>query len=127
LKKRARRLEERLAAFESREIIRAAEGRVIAGVLEDKTPEEARFLALAIVKGGEYAVAYGAVGERQAHVILARSEALKADLRQAVPAVAAIVPVKGGGGPSLVELVMADQARLADAVAAAATWLRENA
>ena len=68
LKKRARRLEERLAAFESREIIRSAAGRVIAGVLEDKTPEEARFLALAIVKGGPFAVAYGAVGESQAHV-----------------------------------------------------------
>ena len=127
LKKRARRLEERLAAFESREIIRSAAGRVIAGVLEDKTPEEARFLALAIVKGGPFAVAYGAVGESQAHVLVARSEALKTDLRQVVPVVAAVVPVKGGGGPSLVELVMADRARLGDAVDAAAAWLRDNA
>jgi len=126
LKKRARRLEERLAAFESREVIRAAAGRVIAGVLEDKTPEEARFLALAIVKNGEFAVAYGVAGESQAHVIVARSETFKADLRQVVPVVAAVIPVKGGGGPSLVELVMTEQARLADAVAAAAAWLREN-
>ena len=71
-------------------------------------------------------MAYGAVGESQAHVIIARSETLKPDLRQVVPAVAAVVPVKGGGGPSLVELVMADQARLGDAVDAAAAWLREN-
>jgi alanyl-tRNA synthetase len=127
LKKRARRLEERLAAFESQEIIRAAAGRVIAGVLEDKAPEEARFLALAIVKSGAFAVAYGASGESQGHLILARSEGLKADLRQVVPVVAALVPVKGGGGPSLVELVMADKARLGAAVDAAAAWLRENA
>ncbi len=127
LKKRARRLEERLAAFEAQEIVRAAAGRVIAGVLEDKTPEEARFLALNIIKSGEFAVAYGASGESQGHVIVARSEALKSDLRQVVPVVAALVPVKGGGGPSLVELVMADKARLGDAVAVAAAWLRENA
>ncbi|MEN6560834.1 MAG: alanyl-tRNA editing protein [Acidobacteriota bacterium] len=127
LKKRARRLEERLAAFEAAEIVRAAPGRVVAGVLEDKTPEEARFLALNIVRRGDFAVAYGASGESQGHVILARAESLKADLRQAVPAVAAVVPVKGGGGPSLVELVTADKSRLGAAVEAAARWLAENA
>ena len=126
LKKRARRLEERLAAFESQEIIRTAAGRVIAGVLEDKTPEEARFLALNIIKSGEFAVAYGASAQSQGHLIVARSEAFKADLRQVVPVVAALVPVKGGGGPSLIELVMADTAKLGDAVGAAAAWLREN-
>jgi alanyl-tRNA synthetase len=127
LKKRARQLEERLAAFEAEGIVRTAPGRVVAQVLVDRTPEEARFLALAVIKRGDLAVAYGAETEAQAHLILARSEGLKADLRQAIPAVAGIVPVKGGGGPSLVELVMADKGRLKDAVAAAAAWLEENA
>jgi hypothetical protein len=72
-------------------------------------------------------VAYGTATESQGHVVLARSASLRADLRQAVPAVAAIVAVKGGGGPSLVELVTADPGRLKDAVAAAAAWLEENA
>lgn len=125
-KKRTRQLNERLAAFESEEVVRAASGRVIAGVLEDRTPEEARSLALAIAKRGEFVVVYGAAGESQAHLILARSDALKADLRQLVPVVAAVVPVKGGGGPSLVELVTADKGGLKDAVAAAADWLRKN-
>ena len=127
LKKRARGLGERLAAFESEEIVRAAGGRVVAGILDDRTPEEARALALAVVRRGELAVAYGAAGESQGHLILARSENLKADLRQLVPVVAAVVPVKGGGGPSLVELVTAEPARLREAVDAAAAWLRENA
>lgn len=127
LKKRARQLEERLAAFEAAEIVRSAPGRVIAGVLEGRTPEEARFLALNVVKAGEFAVAYGAATGTQGHVILARAAALPADLRQAIPAVAAVAPVKGGGGPSLVELVSADPGRLADAVAAAAAWLTEHA
>ena len=125
-KKRTRQLNERLAAFESQEVIRTASGGVIAGVLEDRTPEEVRFLALNITKRGDFAVVYGAAGESQGHLILARSEALKADLRQLVPVVAAVVPVKGGGGPSLVELVTADKSRLKEAVDAAAAWLREN-
>ena len=127
LKKRARHLEERLAAFEADGIVKAAQGRVISGVLEDRSPEEARFLALNVIRRGDLAVAYGARGEAQAHLILARSESLKADLRQLVPIIAAVVPVKGGGGPSLVELVMTDKGRLKEAVEAAAAWLAENA
>lgn len=126
LKKRARRLEERLAAFEAGEIIRAAAGPLIAGVLEDKTPEEARFLALNIVKSGEFAVAYGVLGENQGHLIVARSDSLQADLRKIVPVVGAVVPVKGGGGPSLVELVTVEKVRLQEAVDAAVAWLRTS-
>jgi alanyl-tRNA synthetase len=126
-KKRVRHLGERLAAFESEEIIRTAGGRVIAGVLEDRTPEEARFLALAIIKRGDFAVAYGAAaGESQGHLVVARSESSKADLRRLVPVIAAVVPVKGGGGPSLIELVTSDKGRLKEVIETASAWLREN-
>ncbi|HSA94994.1 MAG TPA: alanine--tRNA ligase-related protein [Acidobacteriota bacterium] len=127
LKKRARKLEERLAAFEAAEIIRAAPGRIVAAVLEDRTADEARFLALNIIKSGEFAVAYGASGEAQGHLIVARSESLTADLRQLIPAVAAVTPVKGGGGPSLIELVTPEKARLREMIDAAAAWLEANA
>jgi alanyl-tRNA synthetase len=126
LRKRARRLEERLAAFEAAEIVRAATGPIISGTLEDKTPEEARFLALNIIKSGEFAVVYGIAAESQGHLILARSESLKPDLRRLVPVVGAVLPVKGGGGPSLVELVTAEKDRLKEAVDAAVDWLRKN-
>jgi alanyl-tRNA synthetase len=126
MKKRARRFAERLATFESQEYIRTAAERVIAGVLDDKTPEEARLLALAIVKSGAFAVAFGAESESQGHLLLARAETLKPDLRQLAQAVGTVAPVKGGGSPSLVELVMADKGKLAEAVDAAAAWLREN-
>ena len=126
-KKRLRQLGDLLAGFESQEIVRSAAGRVVAGILEDKTPEEARSLALHVVKRGDLAVAYGAVGESQAHLILARADSIKTDLRQIVPVVSAVALVKGGGGPSLVELVLGDKARLKEAVEAAAAWLRENA
>jgi alanyl-tRNA synthetase len=126
LKKRSRRLGERLAAFEAGEVIRTASGTVIAGILEDKTPDEARFLALNIVKNGEFAVVYGAPGESQSHLIAARSDSLRADLRQIVAVVGAVVPVRGGGGPSLVELVTVEKAGLQAAIDAAVAWLREN-
>jgi len=126
LKKKARRLAEQLAAFEARELIRTASGRLICGVLEDKTPDEARSLALNIIKCGEFAVVYGAAGETQGHIIVARADSLQADLRQLVPAVAARVPVKGGGGPSLIELVTPEQALVREAVDTAAAWLRER-
>jgi alanyl-tRNA synthetase len=126
MKKRARRLEERLAAFEAGEVIGVASGPVIAGVLEDKTPDEARFLALNIVKSGEFAVVYGVGGESQGHLIAARSDSLPVDLRKLVPAIGAVVPCKGGGGPSLVELVTPEKERLQEAVDAAVAWFRTN-
>jgi alanyl-tRNA synthetase len=127
LKKRARRLEERLAAFEAAEVVRSAAGPVIAGVLEDRTPEEARFLALNVIKNGEFAVVYGAAGESQGHLVVARSESIRTDLRELIPVVGAALPVRGGGGPSLIELVTPEKARLREAVDVAAAWLREKA
>jgi len=127
LKKRARHLEERLAAFEAAEIVRTATDRFVSGFLGDKTPEEARFLALNIIRNGEFYVVYGASSESQGHLIAARSESLKTDLRQLAAIVGAVLPLKGGGGPSLVELVTAEKARLREAVDAAVAWLRANA
>ena len=126
LRKRSCRLEERLAAFDAQEIIRGASGRIIAAVLPDRTPEEARFLALNIIRSGAFAVVYGATGEEQAHLILARSESLTADLRLLIPVVSAVVPVKGGGGPSLVELVTPAKDKLGAAVEAARAWLEAH-
>jgi len=127
LKKRARHLEERLAAFEAAEVVRTATDRLVSGLLGDKTPEEARFLALNIIRHGEFYVVYGAASESQGHLIAARSDSLKTDLRQLAAVVGAVIPVKGGGGPSLVELVTAEKARLREAVDAAVAWVRANA
>jgi alanyl-tRNA synthetase len=127
LKKRARGLEERLAAFEAEAVVRAATGPLVFGLLADKTPEEARFLALNVVKGGEFTVVYGASSESQGHLIAARSASLKTDLRELAPVVGAVVPVKGGGGPTLIELVTSERARLGEAVDAAVAWLKAKA
>ncbi|HEX2695560.1 MAG TPA: alanyl-tRNA editing protein, partial [Acidobacteriota bacterium] len=81
LKKRARRLEERVAAFEAGQLVREASGKVIQAVFEDRSPEEARFLALNIIKQGEFVVLFAAPGEERSHIILAAAEALGLDAR----------------------------------------------
>jgi hypothetical protein len=48
------------------------------------------------------------------------------DLRNLVPVVGSILPIKGGGGPSLIELVTPEKARLQESVDAAVAWLRAN-
>ena len=126
LRKRIRGLQERVASFEAQEIIRQASGRLIAAVLPDKSPEEARLLALNITRAGEFAVLYGIAGEGQGHLIFARSEGLTADLRGLVPIVGAVTSVKGGGGPSLVELVTPEKDKLGTAIEAARAWLEER-
>jgi len=123
LRKRIRRLQERVASFDAQEIIRQAPGRLIAAVLQDTTPDEARLLALNITRAGEFAVLYGIPGEAQGHLVIARSEGLAADLRGLIPVVGAVVSVKGGGGPSLVELVTPEKDKLGPAIEAARAWL----
>jgi alanyl-tRNA synthetase len=126
LRKRSRRLEERLAGFDAQEIIRHARGPLVCGVLADKTLDEARFLALSITRSGEFVVLYGVAGDQQGHLVFARSGALGADLRALVPVVGAVVPVKGGGGPSLVELVTPAKDKLDAAIDAARAWLEDH-
>ncbi len=119
LKKRARRLEERVAAFEAAQMAREAAGKVILAVFEDRSPEEARFLALNIIKQGEFAVFFAAPGEGRSHIILAASEALGFDARTLVPVIAGVLEAKGGGSRSLVELVTSETGKVAAALDAA--------
>ncbi len=119
LKKRARRLEERVAAFEAGQMAREATSKVIQAVFEDRSPEEARFLALNIIKQGEFAVLFAAPGEGRSHIILAASEALGFDARTLVPVIAGVLEAKGGGSPSLVELVTSETGKVAAALDAA--------
>ncbi len=126
LKKRARRLEERVAAFEAGQMAREATGKVIQAVFEDRSPEEARFLALNIIKQGEFAVLFAAPGEGRSHIILAASEALGFDARTLVPVITRVLESKGGGSPSLVELVTSETGKVAAALDAARLSLKND-
>jgi len=123
LKKKARKLEERIASYEAREIIHGAQGKVIQAVFEDKSPEEARFLAVQIIHNAERIVLFCAHGETQSHLILAAADGLGLDVRTLIPAVSAVVQVRGGGSPSLVELVTTEKDKLGPALEAARKFL----
>lgn len=126
LKKRARRLEERVAAFEAGLMAREATGKVIQAVFEDRSPEETRFLALNIIRQGEFAVLFAAPGEGRSHIILAASEALGFDARTLVPVIAGVLESKGGGSPSLVELVTSETGKVGAALDAARLSLKND-
>ena len=123
LKKKARKLEERIASYEAREIIHGAQGKIIQAVFEDKSPEEARFLAVQIIHNAERIVLFGAHGETQSHLILAAADGLGLDVRTLIPVVSAVVQVRGGGSPSLVELVTTEKDKLGPALEAARKFL----
>jgi alanyl-tRNA synthetase len=125
-KKALCRLEETLAAFEARDMCAGAEGRVVRAAFSDKSPEAVRALALNIIRGGGHAAVLGLASRDIARLWLGAPETLGADVRKIIPAVAAVVPVKGGGRPSLVELVLEDAARLNEALDAACAEIRKS-
>ncbi len=105
-RKKTRQLQERLASYEAEEVIKKSGGKIITAVWKDKTPDEARLLALNIIKAGEFVVLYGVEGEERNHLLFASSEKLGLDMRKLIPVVLAKVKGKGGGSTSLVEIVI---------------------
>jgi alanyl-tRNA synthetase len=124
LKKASRTLEETLAGYEARELIEQAPGRVIRRVFAGRTPEEVRRLALKIIRQASRVVLFATRVEPQSHLFLARSDDLDLDLREWVPRISSTVKGKGGGGPSLVEIVTRDSGRIDEALAEAEESIR---
>jgi alanyl-tRNA synthetase len=123
-RKRLKKLEEQTAVYEAQEIIKKAEGRIISAVWTEKAPEEARILALNIIRAGEFAVLFGIRGEEKDHLIFASSEKLPLNMRDLVPIAFSLAQGKGGGGPTLVELVLEKGGNLEAVLAAAGDFLK---
>ena len=125
-KKRMRKLQEQLAVYEAQDLIQKAKGRIISQVWAEKSFEEGKLLALNIIRAGEYAVLFGIREEERNRLILASSENLALDMRELIPVVFSRVGVKGGGSPSLVELVIEKSADLGTVLAAVAERLEQK-
>jgi alanyl-tRNA synthetase len=119
-KKSAKAMQEALAGYEAHEIVEKNPGKVIRLVFKDKSPEAVRFLALKVIRHAPRVALFAALAHPQSHIILARSEELSVDLREFAPLVSEMVSGKGGGGPSLVEIVTPDESRLEEALEAVA-------
>jgi len=125
-KKKAKKMQQKLTQYEAQEIIQGAEEKIIKDVFVGKTPEEARFLALSIIRRGEYVVLYALKKEQGGHFILASSESLNLDMRELVPLVSPLVKGKGGGSPSLVEIAAEEKENLESALDKAYQFIKKK-
>ncbi|MDD8015583.1 MAG: alanine--tRNA ligase-related protein [Acidobacteriota bacterium] len=125
-KRRTRKLEESLAVHESAEFMAKADEGIIRAVLADRSPEAVRALALNIIRRGNYVVLFGWTAGSQGRVLLAASEGSGLDLRMIIPEIQKIAPVKGGGSPSLVELVVEEAVRLETVLDQALSGIRKK-
>jgi alanyl-tRNA synthetase len=112
LRKKMKKLGEKVSFFEAQEVVRNAKGKIIQEILLERTPEEARHLSLNIIRQGDFVILYGVKGEERDHLIFACSENLRLDMRELVPVISPLIKGKGGGSPSLVEIVTEERGKL---------------
>jgi alanyl-tRNA synthetase len=105
-RKKQRQLLEDLTAYQAREAVREAKGRLIRAAWTDKTVEEAKLLALGIIRLAERVVLFAVPGEERDYLIFACSRRLPLDMRELIPIVRAQVPGKGGGSATFVEIAI---------------------
>lgn len=103
-KKKNKKKQEKIIQYEAQEVIQRAEGKIIREIFTERTRDEVRFLALNIIKSGEFVVLYGLRSEERVQMILARSETIEMDLRELVLELSSLIKGKGGGSPSLVDI-----------------------
>jgi alanyl-tRNA synthetase len=126
LKIKAKKLASSVAYYEARETIKDAKGKIIKKIFAEKTPEEIRFLALNIIKSGEYVVLFGLKLKDRAHLVLASEESLSVDMRELVSELVPVVDGKGGGRPSLVEIMGKKPDKLEAALDRASEFLKDK-
>jgi alanyl-tRNA synthetase len=125
-KRKGKKMQEKIAQYEAQEIIQEAKGRIIKEIFVDKTPEEARFLAINIIRKGDFIVLFGLKGEERGHLILACSENINIDMREIVPLVSPLIKGKGGGRPSLVEIAGEEIENLEQALEKAFAFIKKK-
>jgi alanyl-tRNA synthetase len=126
VRKRLRRLEEALSVYEAKDLIAQGGGPIVRRAWAEKPLEEAKLLALNVIRSGGFAALFGVKGEPRDHLIFACSEKLGLNIRELVPVVQALAPARGGGSPSLVELAVDKGADLEAILAAAAGYLKSK-
>ena len=111
-KKKNKKMQEKIIQYQAQEIVQKADKRIIKNIFTDRTRDEVRFLALNIIRLGEFVILYGLKSEERVQLILARSETIEIDLRELVPELCSVIKGKGGGSPSLVEITGEDTKKL---------------
>jgi len=108
-------MEESLAIFEAKEMLAENQSKIISGLFQDKSQDEIKFLALQLVHRAEVIAVLAGLTADSFQLVIAAADSLKTDVRQVVPVLQAEIKLKGGGSPTLVQLVSEekDQAKAA--------------
>jgi alanyl-tRNA synthetase len=125
-RKRAKRLEEEVVRYEAQEIVRQAGEKIIRKIFQDKTSEQMKFLALNIIRQGDFIVLFGLNEQGRGHLVFARSESIPVDLRELLPLVSPLIKGKGGGQPSLIEIAAESAENLEEALEKAEEYIRKK-
>ncbi|MCI4444628.1 MAG: hypothetical protein JHC32_01210 [Candidatus Aminicenantes bacterium] len=126
LKRKQKKLEEKLSFFEAREIIEKSSTKIISGIFPGKTPEEIKYLALNLIHQGEVLVALISFSENYFHLIMAASDKIKVDVREALAFLKNEIKLKGGGSPTLIELVSEEKNQAERALKLAVEFLKNR-
>jgi len=116
LKKKQKKLEEKLSQYEAREILNSNQSKIIRGLFSEKSPEEIKYLALHLVHQAEVMTALAALGQDHFHLVLAASDKIGVDLREVLKELRGKIELKGGGSSTLVELVGIKKERAEEAL-----------
>ena len=125
-RKKMKHLQDALVGFEAKEAVEKGAGWLVKRVWTDRTAEEAKLLALNIIRLAERAVLFAVRGGERDHFIFACSEKMPLNMRELVPLVMERAKGKGGGGSSLVEIVVDKGADLEAVLTAAEDYLRQK-
>jgi len=103
-KKKNKKMQQKMIEYEAQDIVQRAGKGIIKNIFTGRGHDEVRFLALNIIRKGDFVVLYGLKCEERIQLILARSENMDIDLREVVPELCSLIEGKGGGSPSFVEI-----------------------
>ncbi|MDD8019869.1 MAG: alanine--tRNA ligase-related protein [Acidobacteriota bacterium] len=126
LKKKQKKLEENLTIFEARDILAKSQSKVISGFFPDKSPDGIKFLALHLVHESEVIAVLACLAEDSFHLVIAATDSLKIDVRTVIPFLQAEIKLKGGGSPSLVQLISGEQDKAEKALQLAVDILKKQ-
>jgi alanyl-tRNA synthetase len=125
-KKRIKSLTEKVMKNEAQQMVVQAKDRIIQKIFSGKTVEEVRFLALNIIRSGDYVALFGLHTDKRVHLVLACAEGLGVDMRGLVPLTTPLLQGKGGGSSTLVEIVGEKKENLTAALEKAAEQIRKK-
>ncbi len=122
-RRQLRKAQEKILDIEAQEIMKKTKGNVIREIFHGRPPDEIRFLALSIIRSGEYILLFGTNLQDRIHLVLACSESLGRDMRDLIPVVSPLISGKGGGRSTLVEIAGQRQENLVLALDKASEFL----